>query len=104
MKTTWEPQATSFDNPEIPGGVMFLEPRGSRDAFSAYNLDLQLSKGFKIGNRVRLVAIGSVYNTFSTENGTAVCSLVSGCGSFEVGEALSWTLPRRYELGFRVEF
>jgi hypothetical protein len=101
---TWEPQATPFDNPEIPGDVMFLEPRGSRDAFSAYNLDLELRKGFTIGNRVRLVAIGSVYNTFSTENGTAVCSLVSGCGTFEMGEALSWTLPRRYELGFRVEF
>ena len=101
---TWEPQETPFDNPMIPGDVMFLEPRGSRDAFNGYNLDLQLSKGFTISNRVRLVAIGSVYNTFSTENGTSVCSLVSGCGSFEMGEALSWTLPRRYELGFRVEF
>ena len=101
---TWEPQATPFDDFQIPGDVMFLEPRGSRDAFSAYNLDLQLSKGFTINNRVRLVAIGSVYNTFSTENGIAVCSLVSGCGSFATGEALAWTLPRSYELGFRVEF
>ena len=36
---TWEPQETPFDNPLIPGDVMFLEPRGSREAFSAYNLD-----------------------------------------------------------------
>ena len=83
---------------------MFLEPRGNREAFNASNLDLQLSKGFTFGNRVRLVAIGSVYNAFDTENGTAVCSLISGCGSFEMGEAISWTLPRSYELGFRIEF
>ena len=101
---TWEPQATPFDDFQIPGDVMYLEPRGSRDAFNAYNLDLQLSKGFTISNRVRLVAIGSVYNTFSTENGTTVCSLVSGCGAYEMGEALAWILPRSYELGFRIEF
>ncbi len=101
---TWEPQADAYDDPRIQGDFYFLEPRGSRDAFNASNLDLQLSKGFTVGNRVRLVAIGSVYNTFSTENGTAVCSLARGCGAYEMGEALSWSLPRSYELGFRVEF
>jgi hypothetical protein len=50
------------------------------------------------------VAIGSVYNTFNTENGIAVCSRVSGCGAYQTGEATAWSLPRSYELGFRVEF
>lgn len=102
----WEPLAFPFDvmNPSFWYGVYFTEPRGSREGFSASNLDLQLSKGFTISNRVRLVAIGSVYNTFSTENAIAVCSAVSGCGQYETGEASAWSLPRSYELGFRIEF
>jgi hypothetical protein len=103
---TWEPQTYWFEvlDPTFTYGVYYNEPRGSRDGFSAYNLDLQLSKGFTISNRVRLVAIGSVYNTFSTENGIAVCSANSGCGAYQTGEASAWSLPRSYELGFRVEF
>jgi hypothetical protein len=103
---TWEPQATPFDimDPTFTYGFYYLEPRGSREAFDAYNLDLQLSKGFTFGSRVRLVLIGSVYNTFSSEYGTDVCSLQSGCGLYEMGEALSWSLPRSYELGIRIEF
>jgi hypothetical protein len=104
---TWEPQALPFVDivdPTFWYGFYYTEPRGSREAFNAYNLDLQLSKGFTIGNRVRLVAIGSVYNTFNTENGITVCNAVSGCGAYETGEATAWNLPRSYELGFRVEF
>jgi len=103
---TWEPQTPWYEvlDPTFTYGVYFNEPRGSRDGFNAYNLDLQLSKGFTIGNRVRLVAIGSVYNTFSSENGVTVCSFVSGCGAYGAGEATAWNLPRSYELGFRVEF
>ena len=101
---TWEPQATPFDNPEISYDVYFLEPRGSRDAFDAHGLNLQLSKGFTFGNSVRMVLIGTVYNTFSTEYGTDVCSLSMGCGGFAMGDATDWSLPRSYELGFRLEF
>ncbi len=103
---TWEPQATPFDvlDPTFWYGVYFTEPRGSRDGFDAHNLNLQLSKGFTFGNRVRLLLIGTVYNTFSNEYGTSVCNLISGCGAFETGEAISWNLPRSYELGLRIEF
>jgi hypothetical protein len=100
---TWEPQADSGDDPEVPYGVMYLEPRGSREAFNAYNLDLQVSKGFTI-NRLRFVLIGAVYNTFSTEYGTGVCNDIGGCGTYEMGEATTWTRPRSYEVGFRFEF
>ena len=90
-----------------PGGLFYgtyyLEPRGSREAFDAYNLDLQFSKGFTI-SQLRLVLIGSIYNTFSTEYGTGVCNSPSGCGQYEMGDATTWTTPRRYEVGFRIEF
>jgi hypothetical protein len=53
---------------------------------------------------VRLVLIGSVYNVFSDERPTEVCERVGGCGEIEMGEPTDWQTPRRYELGFRVEF
>jgi hypothetical protein len=101
----WEPWNTSFDNPEIPARYFhYLEPRGSRDGYNAYELDLQLSKGFTVGNSVRLVAIGSIYNSLSSEYPRSVCSLVRGCGTFGTGDPVLWNLPRSYELGFRIEF
>lgn len=100
---TWQPVANEYDDPAIPYDVMYLEPRGSRDGADYYQLDLQLSKGFTISN-VRLVLIGTVYNTFSSENATAVCSDIGGCGSYETGDYTNWQTPRRYEVGFRFEF
>jgi len=99
----WQPQADFFDDPNLPQGAVYLEPRGSREGFTESNLNLQLSKGFNVGG-LRLVAIGSVLNAFSSEHGTQVCSDVGGCGGFAMGEAIDWALPRRYELGFRAEF
>jgi hypothetical protein len=99
----WQPQADAFDDPSLPPGAVYLEPRGSREAFTEHNLNLQLSKGFTVGD-LRVVAIASVLNVFSSEYGTQVCSDVGGCGGFAVGEAIDWSLPRRYELGFRAEF
>ena len=100
----WETRTDSGGDFGVPYGEYFLEPRGSRDGFTAYNLDLQVTKGFTIANRVRLALIGTVYNTFSTEYGTGICDIDYGCGQYEMGDATTWTTPRRYEVGFRVEF
>jgi hypothetical protein len=99
----WTPQADSYDIPEMPWGTYFVEPRGYREANHGYQLDLQLTKGFTAG-RVRLAVIGSVFNVFSSEQPVAVCQRISGCDDIEMGEPLVWQIPRRYELGFRVEF
>jgi len=111
---TWEPQANSSNSgeeyngqiiPDIPYSVWYAEPRGNREANSNYQLDLQLSKGFTVGSAVRLVLIGSVFNAFSSEEVTGVCVSINGCGGDTLtGGATNWQTPRRYELGFRVEF
>jgi hypothetical protein len=111
---TWEPQANSSNSggdyngqtiPDIPYSVWYAEPRGSNEANSNYQLDLQLSKGFTIGSAVRMVLIGSVFNVFSSEEVTGVCNSINGCGGDTLtGGATNWQTPRRYELGFRVEF
>jgi hypothetical protein len=100
---TWAPYETRIENPEVPYGSHLLEPRGSREANNSYQLDLQLSKGFRV-SQVRLVLIGSVLNVLSSEQPTAVCTRISGCGEFEMGDPTDWQTPRRYEVGFRVEF
>jgi hypothetical protein len=106
---TWTPYEDTGDNPEIPYDVHYLEPRGSRDANDHYQLDLQLTKGFTVGP-VRLALIGSAYNVFSSEQPTAVCGHISGCGvagngdPIDMGDPTNWQTPRRYELGFRVGF
>ncbi len=118
----WEPHANfawsgqewqGQQFPAIPYGLYFVEPRGNREGDSAYRTDLQLTKGFSIGG-VRLALIGSVYNAFSSENVTGVCTAIQGCGvifvngiptpEFDLGEATSWSLPRSWEIGLRIEF
>ena len=49
------------------------------------------------GEDVELTQGGSTLDAVR-ERGTVVC------GANEAGDALSWSLPRSFELGFRVEF
>jgi len=100
---TWTPVEDRYDNPEIPYGVHFLEPRGSREASSSHELDLQVSKGLTLGP-TRLVLIGTVLNALGGEQPTAVCEAVRGCGDVAMGEPVDWQTPRRYEIGVRLEF
>jgi outer membrane receptor protein involved in Fe transport len=109
----WTPIADVVDAwlmPEIqeiqgmPNGAYFLEPRGSREGYSWNQLDLQFSKGFRLGSRTRLELILSVLNVFSTEHPEWVCESISGCGDFELGDPISWQTPRSWELGVRFEF
>jgi hypothetical protein len=99
----WTPvQPARVVNPSAFGNI-FVEPRGSREGDEWAQLDLQLTKGFRLG-RVRLQLIGTVLNLFDAEKVTDVCHRLTGCGDFELGEPTAWQLPRRYELGLRLEF
>jgi hypothetical protein len=100
---TWQPYENRVVNDEIPYGAHYLEPRGNREANSNYQIDLQVSKGIAL-NRVRFVLIGSVFNALSSERPTAVCERIYGCGEIDMGNPTNWQVPRRYEVGFRVEF
>ena len=76
---------------------------------SQHEVDLQLSKGFRAGP-VRFVLIGTVLNALGSEQVTGECAHISGCGSdpdgnpINMGDPDDWQIPRRYEVGFRVEF
>lgn len=84
-------------------GTIFVEPRGSFRANSNYQLDLQLSKGFKIGN-VEITALAAIFNAFDSERPTSVCQRQEGCGSLSHGDPLTFQRPRGYEAGLRLTF
>jgi eukaryotic-like serine/threonine-protein kinase len=48
--------------------------------------------------------IGSVVNVLSTEQAIWVCEDINGCGDYAFTDATDWQRPRRFELGFRIEF
>jgi hypothetical protein len=99
----WTPiQSARLVDPSA-SGLIFVEPRGSREGDEWAQLDLQVTKSFRLG-RVSLRLIGTVLNLFDAENATVVCDDVNGCGEFGLGDPLEWQMPRRYELGLRVEF
>jgi hypothetical protein len=85
-------------------GDVYLEPRGSREGDEAYALDLEVRKGFNLGE-TNLQLIATVLNAFSTEYTTAVCELAEGCaGDIPLGGSTEFAVPRRYEVGVRFEF
>jgi hypothetical protein len=82
------------------GDVLF-EPRGSRRGEPNYQLDLQLSKGFALGS-TQLQLVLTVLNLLSSEQPVEYES-----GVLQVlpwGTPLEYQLPRRYEVGLRLEF
>ena len=82
------------------GDVLF-EPRGSRRGNSNYQLNLQISQGFRIGGTF-LQAFLTVLNVFSSEQPVEYQT-----GELEVlpwGTPLEYQLPRRFEVGLRLEF
>jgi len=82
-------------------GTLFLEPRGQRRGSDLWQVDLQLSKGFRVG-RLRLVAIASAFNLSSEE--APISFVENPFDSRGWGTPTGWQDPRRWEVGFRVEF
>ena len=101
----WTPTTTFTGDPGVPlpYGVIFTEPRGSREANSSYQVDLQIAKGFKVG-AVRMQLIGTVLNLLDSERPIQVCESVTGCGAAATGAPMNWQQPRHYEVGLRLEF
>ncbi len=108
----------------VPNYDIFLEPRGNTETKSIWNADLSVTKAFTVGP-TDMSVIFSIYNLFGREldtsfNQTAfrVTSEDSGLGEpvyengpdadptyyIPIGQPMSYGLPRRYEVGFRVTF
>jgi len=85
------------------GGTLLVEPRGNRRAGNTrHQLDLQFSKGFSLGARTRIELILAAYNAYSAEQGLTYQEFEFR--SPEWGTPTTFQQPRRWELGFRLEF
>jgi hypothetical protein len=99
--------------PGAPAGIeVYAEPRGNREANSNYQIDLQFAKGLRVGP-MRLQLIATIINATSAERprySDDICEYAHGCanpegdGIVNLGDPIEWQNPRRYEVGFRVEF
>jgi hypothetical protein len=85
-------------------GDEFVEPRGSRSGNEVYDFDLQASKALRLGP-ARIDFLVAIANVLDREQVIERCDRVDGC-SATIGftEPESYSLPRRYEAGLRVEF
>ncbi len=82
-------------------GSIFMKPRGSERGKNAYQLDVQVTKGFMIGD-VRLMAVVTIINLFSSEQERSWDN--TPFSGLPLGTPVAWQTPRRYEIGLRLEF
>jgi len=91
----------SGDGVMLDGNDLFLTTRGEYETKSTWQLDLQGSKTWNF-NKFDMTAVLTIYNVFDRElDRTFNTEALVGT---EVGAPTSYLLPRRYEVGFRIEF
>jgi hypothetical protein len=125
---------TTPDGAFLGSRTLYHWPRGSLETKSEWQVDVQLTKAFRVGN-LDIEGILTVYNLFGVEldktfNSTAFRQDVDEDGNglvyqdndptapyydeyygadaspvlVPIGEPLSYWDPRRYEIGVRIEF
>ena len=99
---------------------IYVSERGAYETDSTWQVDMQVSKGFKVG-AITLEAVFTVENLFDQEQPSGYntrlfvqerdpetnAPLYDDQGNKvwrPFGAETSWSQPRRYELGFRIEF
>jgi outer membrane receptor protein involved in Fe transport len=84
-------------------GTIYQEPRGNSRGPVMHQLDFQLEKQFHLGfaRNLSVSVIGACQNLFSSEQATVIQAQV---GTANFLQATTWQLPRRWQLGFRVDF
>jgi hypothetical protein len=92
---------TTSDGAFLGTTDIYLSERGAYETKSTWQLDVQGSKTWNLKG-LDLTVVATIYNLFDRE-----LDLTFNSEAFidsEIGEPLSYRLPRRYEVGFRIEF
>ena len=101
---TWT-KSVRFRN--VPGSrrccSRFVEPRGSNRLPWQNNLDLRAEKAFTIG-RTQVSILLDIFNVLNIDTVTRVRDREDARSNFEFGRVLAIKFPRRFRLGFRMDF
>lgn len=79
----------------------YVEPAGSRRSDPHYQLDLNYTQNFGIGDRYRLQLVGDLYNVFDRQTGYSIDPVET---STTFGEPRLFYDPRRFQLSARFLF
>lgn len=79
----------------------YAEPAGSRHTDDHYQLDLNYTHDFPLGNRFNIQAKIDVFNVFDKQTGYNVQSLAN---SANFGREQSFYDPRRFQVAIKLEF
>ena len=83
-------------------GAFFVEPRGSRRTPVLHTLDASLDKEFNLFRDLSVTVIGQVRNVIGDERPLTYFSSIITPATLHTPS--SYTLPRSYQIGFRVDF
>lgn len=79
----------------------YAEPAGSRETSAHYQLDLNYTQDFRVGDRFKIQLRLDLFNVFDRQTGYNVQSLVN---SANFGREQSFYDPQRFQLAVRFEF
>lgn len=79
----------------------YAEPAGSRETDAHYQLDLNYTQDFPLGNRFNIQARLDIFNVFDKQTGYNVQSLAN---SANFGREQSFFDPRRFQVAIKLEF
>jgi hypothetical protein len=80
----------------------FVEPRGSRRTPVLHTLDASLDKEFNLFDDLSMTVIGQVRNVLGDERPLTYFSSVNSPATLHT--PATYTLPRSYQIGFRLDF
>ncbi len=81
--------------------IRFTEPAGSRETDDHYQLDLNYTQSFDIGDRFTIQVRGDVFNVFDNQTGYAPQPVETAAG---FGQPTEYYDPRRFQLAVRLQF
>jgi hypothetical protein len=81
--------------------IRFSEPAGSHRSDSHYQLDLNYTQNFKLGDRYNIQLRGDVVNLFNKQTGFAIQPNVHNAG---YGQPTRFFAPRRFQAAVRFQF
>ncbi len=94
--------ATDVDGDGIPASVDFTAGRNHFVAPLYVNMDVRLSKWFRLGDRFRLEALIEYFNTFNRANPSAIQN--AGEGPVRFGTVTQVLPGREGQVGIKIEF